>query len=237
MATVPQGVITGNMTRDIDEDRDTFNIDNPEKARVRISLAVNRRDRDGNELDPQFFDVTVFGYRAVNLFNSAGKGTRITAEVKLNTYKKEVFDEDGEAYDLTMIGLTASSVSIDLEFATVTVKAKKAARDDDDFKRDEEKPKTRTSRTSRTSRSSSKDEAADDNGGDDSGETRSSRSSRASRNDDEGKDDAPARSTRSSRSSRNDDEGNGDDQGQDDAPARSTRSSRTARSGSGARRF
>lgn len=182
--------ITGNTVYDLKVGDNAFNVDNPEKARVRLRVAVNKRDRDGEEVEPDFFDITVFGYRAAHLYNSAKKkGTRITAQCAVGTYPKEVFDEDGEAYDLTMIGLTAREVAINLEFNSVTVEERKKSRrgKNDDFDEEEDEQEEKPKRTSRSTRSSrSKAEEPEDGDYD----------------DEEGEEEKPKRASRAGRTSR-----------------------------------
>lgn len=150
--------LTGNLVYPIDS-KNSFNLDDPKKARVRLTIARNNRDRDGNDTGADFFPVTVFGYQAINLANSnLPKGTTLTVDVALGTYDRKVFDEDGEESNLTMVGLTAREVAVSLRWATVEVSKTSTSKD------------SGKSRTEDDSAASGSSDSGQDEGGEDAAE-------------------------------------------------------------------
>lgn len=88
------------------------------KRRATFSIAVN--EGQGDDEKTHFLNVTAFGTLGENVASSLSKGQRVVVVGRLNTYRKEV-EVDGEAKNLTMVGVTASAVGPDLRWAVAKV--------------------------------------------------------------------------------------------------------------------
>lgn len=88
------------------------------KKRVGFSVAVNEGQGDSEKT--HWIRCTAFGTLAENMCDSLHKGTRVVVVGRFNTYTKEV-GTDGEAKNLTMVGVTVSSLGPDLTWATAKV--------------------------------------------------------------------------------------------------------------------
>lgn len=121
-----------------------------ETPRAVFTIAVNERPRDGEEEGPShFLNCTAWGTLAENIVESLGKGTRVVALGRVNTYKKDV-EIDGDEVNLTMTSFTVTAIGPDLRWATADVtkvqpsengkgKGSKRRKDDDE----DEAPKTK----------------------------------------------------------------------------------------------
>jgi len=92
-----------------------------ETPRAVFTIAVNERPRDGEEEGPShFLNCTAWGTLAENIVESLGKGTRVVALGRVNTYKKDV-EIDGDEVNLTMTSFTVTAIGPDLRWATADV--------------------------------------------------------------------------------------------------------------------
>ena len=139
-----------------------------ETPRAVFTIAVNERPRDGEEEGKShFLNCTAWGTLAENLVESLGKGTRVVATGRFNTYPKEV-EIDGDEVNLTMTSFTVTAIGPDLRWATADVtkvqpsengkgKGSKRRKDDDE----DEAPKTKKGKTGKASRKDDDDEDED----------------------------------------------------------------------------
>jgi single-strand DNA-binding protein len=103
--------IVGNMTRDPE-----MKLLNSGQACTKFSVAVTRKDKQGNE-SVSFFDVTTFGSLAENAMNSLHKGNRVFVSGRLEQSSWET--EQGEKR--SRIEILADCVGPDLRWNMVNV--------------------------------------------------------------------------------------------------------------------
>lgn len=139
-----------------------------ETPRAVFTIAVNERPRDGEEEGPShFLNCTAWGTLAENIVESLGKGTRVVALGRVNTYKKDV-EIDGDEVNLTMTSFTVTAIGPDLRWATADVtkvqpsengkgKGSKRRKDDDE----DEAPKTKKGKKGKAPRRDDDDEDED----------------------------------------------------------------------------
>lgn len=110
--------ITGNLTRDPE-----IKYGSTGNAFVNFSVAVSRKDKDGNE-QVSYYDCTAFGSVAENSANSLVKGNRVVVTGRMEQSSYET--KDGEKR--TSWKLIADEVAASLRFASVLIaKAEKQA--------------------------------------------------------------------------------------------------------------
>lgn len=103
--------VTGNLTRDPE-----IKFGSTGNAFVNFSIAVGRKDKDGNE-HTSFFDVTAFGTVAENVGNSLAKGNRVIVSGRMEQSKWT----DKEGNERTTFKLIADEVGASLRFASVLI--------------------------------------------------------------------------------------------------------------------
>lgn len=109
---VPNTTIVGNLTAD----PKVFGTDS-KYPRAVFTLAHNSYNRDSGEYDiANFYQMTLFGEPGMNFANSHSKGDRIMAVCRLSNHTKEVYDDEGEAFNLTQITLNAITAGPTNEF-------------------------------------------------------------------------------------------------------------------------
>lgn len=161
-------ILKGNLTK---APQDFPNGKNKNGTWVKVTLADNRRDRDGNDLGAIFHDIWIYGYEADHFLNSdLDKGVRCFAEVRLGQEEITMIGKDGEEFDSTRASFTA------IEFGPSTrwnpVSAHKSERAGGG--------KSSSTGTSRRAKSA-KAEEADADGGEDVEEEPKARTARSSR--------------------------------------------------------
>lgn len=132
--------------------------------RAVFTIAENERPREGEEEGrSHFLQCTAWGTLGENLAASLGKGNRVVATGRVNTYKKEV-EIDGEALEMTMTSFTVSAIGPDLRWATAEVEKVKTTRrveDDEEDEEDEEEEEVKPKAKAK-SKTKAKAEADDD---------------------------------------------------------------------------
>ena len=123
--------------------------------RAVFTIAVNEAPRDGEEEGKShFLSCTAWGTLAENLVESLGKGNRVVATGRFNTYPKEV-EIDGDEVNLTMTSFTVTAIGPDLRWATADVtkvqpsengkgKGSKRRKDDDEDEAPKKKGKAKS---------------------------------------------------------------------------------------------
>ena len=103
--------VSGNLTRDPE-----VRFSDSGTTVTRISLAVNRKDKNGNEMTT-FYDVVVFGQMGANLADSLTKGNRVvvTGRLEVRNYQRNDGTE-GKAVEII-----ASEVGASFRFNRVQV--------------------------------------------------------------------------------------------------------------------
>ncbi|MGC0250443.1 single-stranded DNA-binding protein [Pseudactinotalea sp. Z1748] len=130
--------------------------------RAIFTIAENERPREGeDEGRSHFLQCTAWGTLAENLAGSLGKGTRVVASGRVNTYDKDV-EIDGDDVSLTMTSFTVSAIGPDLRWAEADVtRVKPKPRDEDEDEDDEEEEVEKPKRKSKV-KSKSKAKASDE---------------------------------------------------------------------------
>lgn len=96
---------------------------NPESDRVNFTIAENRRDSDGEALDPFYHDVVAWGQNARNIADSADvfkKGEYVICEAQIVQRKREVLDvETKQPFNITVTSYRTNELLKGTRFATI----------------------------------------------------------------------------------------------------------------------
>ena len=116
------GVMVGNLTRDIELQEITIkNGENAGQTVAKASFSLAQSwyvgQGDGRTQKAEFFDFEVWRDMAVNLANTASKGTRLMVEYRLR--QDRWVNADGQAR--TKVRCEVINVAVDLRFATAEV--------------------------------------------------------------------------------------------------------------------
>lgn len=94
----------------------------PESDRVNFTIAENRRDSEGEQLDPLYHNVVAWGQNARNIADSSQvfrKGAYVICEGLIVHRKREVFDKDGEPFNITEVSFRTNELLKGTRFATI----------------------------------------------------------------------------------------------------------------------
>jgi len=170
---------------------EVFNHSDEKRAFLPLTIAENLRDRDGEETEPIFHDLKVFGYHAKHIGETGlPKGTRVMAFVREVPAKEKTIilieDKDGNEREVERTDKELHVIDLGASFSYATIEVEKA-----------EKP-SRSSRSSRRSRDEDAEDQTDEETNEDEEETpRRARSTRSRAKaepaeDEGGEDEAPA---------------------------------------------
>ncbi|MFT4188015.1 MAG: single-stranded DNA-binding protein, partial [Aeromicrobium sp.] len=118
---------------------------------VAVAQPIYGDGSDEPEERTHWLAVQAFGTLAENAAESVGKGSRVIVSGHLESYEKEVVDENDDEVVLTMTKIVADSIAPDLRWATAEVeknekKPKRAKLDDEDEDKPARKSRSRRSR-------------------------------------------------------------------------------------------
>lgn len=173
---------------------EVFNHRDEKRAFVPLTIAENRRDRDGEDLDPLFQEVKVFGYLAKHIGETGlPKGSRVIAFVREVPAKEKtvvlIEDKDGNEREIERTDVELHAIDLGASFSYATVEVEKAEKSE---------KSSRSSRSSRRSRDEDAEDQADEETNEDEEETpRRARSTRSRAKaepaeDEGGEEEAPA---------------------------------------------